>query len=703
MRKPTNYPPQLRFSTLNLSKLFVATLATLFSFLAASAQGEWKWAHYWSGGDGSFGDYYNEITNTAFDEEGNIYIYGTMGGSPQFDGLTFQFVNNGTVLDKNDRSILLAKFDTLGNMLWYKVVKSSVSPAFPRWMEVRNNNIYISGDVEMDYVDYNWNNVWLYYLDTLIRGSQVHELPIESRKPPYMTGRWTFFVTLNTDGELLRDHFVEVHSREYYSAGTESYRVVMPLCANAFGTTSPFHVDDQGNIYVYTQIDYRGSENDPLTVIVDGDSNKTYELFLPGNVSPELVLSSGISNAILYKFSLSGELLLYKLLVDHTDGIASSYQYTGDSVNRIFNTHFEGLSFDENDNMYLTGYFQLADCYYGFGGESHNYPVYIWWDSTHHVTMHDITSAEYCNFIIKCNNDGEILWSNQLHTMGENFAARSTWFRNVIADNYLYLLGSAGYNNESIIYFDDENSPLQRFQDSHSDICFFARYDAETGAYLNHGIVPAFNATSSKAPAVVSNRVLAISKYNSNTLYGLSMWKNDGTFIQSETIQCQNPNAIEIIHSIGACVNDNGYLLASFLATSPIIFSNNVSSNCPSGLSSAVFALYHNPEFATPFVPDDSVGIEDYLDRRERDIYISPNPTSGPTSVHGYMYGYQSIELYDLQGRKLADLVEAWQPSNTSTMQPIPAFDLSPYPTGTYLVKINFERGVSVVRKVVKR
>ena len=69
----------------------------------------WRW-HSWL--------ILNEITNTAFDEEGNIYVYGSMGGSPQFDGLSFQFVNNGTVLNKNERSILLAKFDTLGNMLW---------------------------------------------------------------------------------------------------------------------------------------------------------------------------------------------------------------------------------------------------------------------------------------------------------------------------------------------------------------------------------------------------------------------------------------------------------------------------------------------------------------------------------------------------------------------------------------------------------
>jgi hypothetical protein len=71
-----------------------------------------------------------------------------------------------------------------------------------------------------------------------------------------------------------------------------------------------------------------------------------------------------------------------------------------------------------------------------------------------------------------------------------------------------------------------------------------------------------------------------------------------------------------------------------------------------------------------------------------------PNPTHGTTTVCGYMYGYQNIELYDLQGRKLGNLVE-----NGSQ---IPTLDLSPYPAGTYLVKINFARGVSVTRKVVK-
>ncbi len=53
-------------------------------------------------------------------------------------------------------------------------------------------------------------------------------------------------------------------------------------------------------------------------------------------------------------------------------------------------------------------------------------------------------------------------------------------------------------------------------------------------------------------------------------------------------------------------------------------------------------------------------------------------------------------KLLDLQGRKVATLLDS--PAGTS----LPEIDLSPYPSGTYLVKINFERGVSVVRKIVR-
>ena len=166
-------------------------------------------------------------------------------------------------------------------------------------------------------------------------------------------------------------------------------------------------------------------------------------------------------------------------------------------------------------------------------------------------------------------------------------------------------------------------------------------------------------------------------------------------FIKADTIH--SVNEIAIHRCIGTCANESGYLMVSLTAKGSVSFDNNVSVNCPSEHSNAVFALYHNPEFVQPFVPDDSVGIDEYYQNREREIYLYPNPTDGRTTVCGYMYGYRSIELLDLQGRKLATLLES--PAGTS----LPVIDLSPYPSGTYLVKINFERGVSVVRKVVRR
>ena len=671
--------------------IFVALLATLFTFLAASAQGEWKWAHYWSGLDESFsaGIYHNNITNTAFDEDGNIYVYGTMGGTPVFDGVNFQFVNNAQVLNCNNRSILLAKYDTLGNMLWYKVVKNSVEQAFPLWMEIRDNKVCFAGNCGF-YGEY--SDDWLYYMDTLVYKYQLNSIPVEQQELPFKAyHRWTFFAQLDLDGNLLEDHFVETYSRDSFYNGIDSIRHNANLCMN---TICPIHIGEDENVYVYTPIQYQGNESQPYTIVVDGDSSKTYNLYLPGSAEAPY----NINNAVLYKFTSDWNLDFAKLLIVGTDGIAPYGELqTGDHIQYHFYTQFEGLSFDENDNMYVTGRFQLGQYLPGLGGELNQYPVHLWWDSVHCVTINDVSSAEYCNFIVKYNTDGSLLWSNQIYTTKNNNNdgwARAVWYGSAISNNSIFVLGSASYSENSLIFFDN-GQPLEQFQGIHSTTCFIAKYDAITGEYILHSIVPAVKTTSSKTPAVLNNRVFAMSQCENKRELCLSMWRNDGAFIQADTIS-HSVNNIQMHRTLGVSANNSGHFLIALLATSPVTFGANLHVNCPSEQSSAVFALYHNPEFTQPFVPDDSVGIDEYYQNREREIYLYPNPTDGHTTVCGYMYGYRSIELLDLQGRKLATLLDS--PHGTS----LPEIDLSPYPSGTYLVKINFERGVSVVRKIVR-
>ena len=682
------------------TQLVFVLLVTLFTLLSASAQSEWKWAHYWSGNGGDYNNIFNKVVNTAFDDDGNIYVYGTMGGNAVFDGITLSFSNNSDVITTAEHSILLAKFDTLGVMQWYRVIKCSNGDwSIPKWMTIKNNRIYITGRTGM-WGDYNY---WLYYLDTLITKADVLNLPESERKPPYKRSRWTFFSQLDLDGNRLEDHFVEAYSRETVINGHEYIRYVMPLNEGASSLT-PMYVDNQGNIYWFGHINYSGNEEDPYTIVIDGDTNRTYDLYLPGSSCNNL----SINNAIMYKFNSDWTLGFSKIMIPSTTGIATSWEYVGDSINPRFTIVLSGMSNDEGGNMYISGHLILTMHNYDDGGQLHQYPAHIYWDSSHYATIHDMSGAARLNFVIKYDTNGNVQWCNQIYTKGDPSASsnyvRAEWKGNCIDEQYLYILGAGAYtpNSQANIYFDTENDNLQRYIPNLTGIGFFVKYNKHTGQYISHGIIPINNVNAtSYTPARINNRIFATAYFNNTYNILLTEWRNDGLIIKADTFFCAQS---DVYNSQGLTGNEKGYLLLSVVSYSSITFSDNVQADCNVPyLSKSVFALYHNPEFATPFVGDDTTNITSYYDKRENDIYLYPNPTSGQTSICGYMYDYKSIELYDLQGRKLADLVETWHPSAAQTMQPIPAFDLSPYPAGTYLVKINFNRGVSVVRKVVKK
>ena len=672
--------------------LFVATLATLFVTLTASAQGEWKWAHCWSSTPPPNNYDVNTVKNIDFDDEGNVYVLGTFGGNLTFDGNTFLFLNNPTVYYNSSWSAFIMKYDTMGNMLWHKEVKTSRdSRCIPHWLEVRDNKVYVMGNAGLTDVDaYSDDQAWHYWLDTLITGSQVRPIPRDQRVPPRTVGRWSYLATFDLDGNLLDSHFVQPFGRKIYA---NNIRAEEYLCNEASLNISPFHVDAQGNTYIFTKLVYDGPSTNPYTLVVDGDTNRKYDIYFPEGSD---VPGPYFTNIMMYKFSPDWELLFAKQLIDHSDGIGLSI---GDSINP-YTPSLSGFSVDEEGNFYLSGHFMIPteDIYFNIPPQ---FPVHIYWDSIHYVTIQDY-SSDITPFIIKYNADGELLWCNQIYTLGSHDPnlpdhAHSNVSGCYYNNGHVYMIGVGAYGPQGSVYFDDPSHPLSQMVENQLNIGFFVGYDAMTGHYVSHGIVPANNSGTGFRLAALHNRVFAYAIANliNQAFY---QWREDGLFIHADTIYSSSSFGYGNTY-----VNNQGYMAISGECQSSVTFSDNVSvCSSPTVCKSAVIALYHNPEFAQPFVPDDSVGIEDYLDRRERDIYLYPNPTSGPTSVHGYMYGYQSIELYDLQGRKLADLVEAWQPSNASTMQPIPAFDLSPYPAGTYLVKINFERGVSVVRKVVR-
>lgn len=670
---------KILFQLLVLSALFAVI------FPPASAQGEWKWAHYWTGSGGDLNNVFNKITNTAFDEEGNVYVYGTMGGNARLDGEMLMFSDNSTVITTSEHSILLAKFDTLGTMLWYKVIKcNSDYWSFPKWMTVKNDRIYITGITGM-WGDYDY---WLYYIDTLITKADVLSLQASERKPPYKHSRWTFFSQLDLDGNRIEDHFVETYTRQYYENGNNIVRSVRPICTDEYANPTPMHIDNEGNTYLFAPFDYAGNEEDPYTVVIDGDSSKMYDLYLPGSSCG----NSSLQNAMLYKFTPNWELDFAKLMVQNTEGIATSWELAHDSINPLYYVYPEWLSYDEEDNMYFSGFVTLGLSV--FGAHLHQYPVRIYFDSLHYATISDQSGTRRVNFIIKYNTDGDILWCNQIYTKGhsdnsEEFS-RGDLYGNCYYNNALYLTGrGCSVLDENVGIFFDSTCTIRLHGPqniSKTNVGFFVRYDATSGNYINYGVVPAIEGNSSASPgpvlAVINNRVFALSLYKQFSYDpAIIQWSTDGNFI-SHIPYSTGQSELGAVNA-----NHNGTLLVDLVAFSPVTFSNNVVADCNTpGGSHAVFALYQDPTFVEPYV-----GIPNYGDDLS-DLRIWPNPANNSLNVVSDNDPIDYITVMDLSGK----ILMRKNVGNNNTI-----LDVSLLPAGTYLLE-TVGKGEISVKKFVK-
>ena len=669
---------KILFQLLVLSALFAVIFPT------ASAQGEWKWAHYWTGGGGNLNEVFNKITNTAFDEEGNIYVYGTMGGNARLDGEMLMFSDNSDVITTSEHSILLAKFDTLGTMLWYKVIKcNSAYRSIPKWMTVKNDRIYITGTTGM-WGDYNY---WLYYIDTLITKADVLSLPESERKPPYKRSHWSFFSQLDLDGNRLEDHFMEAYSREYFENGNDSIRKVEPICASNTELT-PMHVDNAGNIYMFGQFVYAGNEEQPYTIVIDGDSSKTYDLYLPGSSCSH----STLWNVMFYKFTPNWELDFAKLMVQSTEGIATSWELVGDSINPQFTIYPEWLSCDHNDNMYFSGYMELA--MWDNGNSLHQYPVKVYFDSLHYASIIDESGTRRLNFVLKYNSGGDILWCNQIYTKGHptnpDQISHGELYGNCYQDGSLYLTGrGCSVLDENVGIFFDSTCTMRLHGPqniSKTNVGFFVRYDATSGNYINYGVVPAIEGNSSASPgpvlAVINNRVFALSLYKQFSWNpAIIQWSNEGNFI------CHIPFSTGQSELGTVNANQKGTLLVDMVAFSPVTFSNNVVADCNNQPNShAVFALYHNPEFTTPYV-----GISNYGEKLS-DLRIWPNPANNSLNVVSDNNPIDYITIMDLNGKILM---------RKNVGNNIAILNVSLLPAGTYLLE-TVGKGEISVKKFVK-
>ena len=652
----------------NQLSLFVATLATLFLTLSASAQGEWKWANYWTGNDDPLNSTnpYNYVVRTAFDDDGNVYVFGSFGGNAMIydEGQNSYLANHVSLISSTSPGTVLVKFDSTGNMLWHRFIKCTNSNVCrPYDMFIQDNKIVIAGEYSFDYgLDHQ-----LWFIDTLITQQTASTYPSGVRNPPYTFGNFSYFAKFDLDGNNLDNHFVHVVSREVHYGDQHSE---YPL-ADGMRGARPICIDSYGNTYIAVTRYYSGVDSLPFTVVVDGDSSKTYPLLLPGNCYG----SNVIRNMMLYKFSPSWELVWMKLVVDHTAGLSPAIPV--DTLNPSFTQFIGGMSIDEDDNLYLSGYLGDMQLY----DEYNQYPILIYWDSTHHATITDRGLAYNLPFVIKYNSNGVVLWSNQAfadNSANNNFANPITWTGNKVLDNSVYLMGYAGSleGTNTTFYFDNSNHILPI---NHSTT-YFVQFNSNSGSFENCGILPGDLSTLDLGEiaevAVINNHLLMFPRnfYITDNYRLLCQFRTNGTFVKADTIRYAY-NVFSSRH--GVEVDNHGHILCDMTNSQNLSFGNDLALNFDDHQHShAVIALRYDPSILEPY-PVDSVGITQHKDI-DSPIKIYPNPTKEILNLENENSPIENVMIYTTAGKELIQQ----EPFESRC-----SINVSALPNGVYLVK----------------
>ena len=460
----------------------------------------------------------------------------------------------------------------------------------------------------------------------------------------------------------------------------------MPLSRRILGA-HPICVDSQGNTFIAMSTYYAGPDTLPYTIVIDGDSTKTYQIFLPGNCTDD---SQQIFNLMICKFTPTWELAWMKLIVDHTEGLSPYLPY--DSLHPYFVPYMGGMSIDEDDNLYISGYLTEMDVM----DANNQYPMRIYWDNTHFAEIADQSLAKKLPFILKYSSDGQIIWSNQAYVKNEpniNTYHPIEWTDNFVDGQGVYLLGRAddAGGHHPLFYFDNENNSLQIPTNAHTG--FYVKFDKENGSFKKLGQPTGLHTSAMPGakPAVINNHLLGQFTYDFSQGCMLAYFNTDGQFVSADTIYHTSDSRVRPLKTI---VNNHGGILCDRIATQDLTFGHDISLNFTDhGNSHAVFAYKYDPSILEPY-PVDSTAVPQY-DERLSEIRLYPNPATDRVvieSPEGLPVGM--VAVTNESGQLLF-----LQPATSCRTE----LSVRNLPAGMYVAHVSTSVGSTAIKFVVKR
>ncbi len=415
--------------------------------LSFSQEIKWAKSYKGRGGDQTYG---NCIWQSVFDSQGNLYVCGTVGWQGKMGDVVL------IPASSSGRNSFFAKFDSNGQLLWSKSLSVNTPNASDyghiRMQLVNDTVLYIKSQV---YPPQDGFTSLCWFLDTLIT------YPVQDSIPffPKTMCPHEAFLKLNQDGELLDAHYiynwVDYHWSKDGVEHVSTYR-------KTFEEDTQFYVDKDGNYYIYV-VALNVADTNVLNFVVDDKDTIKYA-----------INSDRDYTDLFLKFDSNFNFVWSKdVFLNDTDACGKFY--------------YTNLSFDEEDNMYLSGTFASSE--------------YKWLDLGNNQRIkRSYPGYTGTGFIIKYDTSRTPQWVNQMfvQTDSKTLALESNFRQSVIKGDTIFvqyrLVGipdflleeGAWYYFDSLYTYPIDTLNMVEGCWEHSG---FVAYDKNTGQYLSHGLI----------------------------------------------------------------------------------------------------------------------------------------------------------------------------------------------------------------------
>lgn len=310
------------------------------------SDGIYQWANVIDSTNESISD------SVAIDADGGVYIDGFFSGTATFDG-----TDGSDVRSTVDHNSFLTKFDSDGSYAWTKTIDDTAGAAYGNGVAIdKTGNIYTTGyfyntvifdgvggsDIQssptsdnsyLTKYDSNGNYTNTRTFDATNGGVRVYGITIDDNDNIYLNG--TFYDTVIFDGMGGNDSKTSSTTSDFITKfnADGSYGWTNTLDATD-GSAYIYNIAVNNNGELYATGDYYG------TVIFDGIGG-----------SDSYTGTNEIDNSFFTKFDINGDYLWTKTF-DNSEG----WSYNND------------IAIDENDNIYIVGYFLGTVVFDGVGG-----------------------------------------------------------------------------------------------------------------------------------------------------------------------------------------------------------------------------------------------------------------------------------------------------------------------------------------------